>query len=150
MPSFLAQQVAAQSIINLTKILEIIATAVGVGIAAYSLINRYADTISKQIKEVKSLTDRNNSNIQNRSEEIKIKTDGLYGFIDKIQLHQAEAIKETNQKVSNLEKELKSNTDLTGSTIERLNRLERLINSQTLQLKESISDIQHNSGEKDN
>jgi predicted nucleic acid-binding Zn-ribbon protein len=136
-----------QSITVLTTGLEIIATAIGVGIAAYSLINRYADKIIKQLKEVKSLTDRNNNNIESRSEEIKIKTDGLYGFIDRVQSHHSKAIGETNKKISNLEKDLKTNTELTSSTIERLNQLERL-NSQTSQLKESISDIHNNSGEK--
>jgi hypothetical protein len=141
-PSPLVQPtpVQAPSLVFLTNALQIIATAVGVGIAAYTLVNTYAGAILKQIKEVKSLTDRNNNSIQNRSEEIKIKTDGLYTFIDRVQKHQSQAIGETNQKISGVEEELKRNTELTGSNSERIAKLERMINSQTIELKESFGE----------
>ncbi len=141
-PSPLVQPtpVQAPSLIFLTNALQIIATAVGVGIAAYTLVNTYAGAILKQIKEVKSLTDRNNNSIQNRSEEIKIKTDGLYTFIDRVQKHQSQAIGETNKKISGVEEELRKNTGLTESNSERIARLERMIDSQTIELKESFGE----------
>jgi Na+-translocating ferredoxin:NAD+ oxidoreductase RNF subunit RnfB len=138
-PSLQPQPVQPPSLIFLNNALQIIATAVGTAVAAYLLVNKYADKIIKLIREVKSLTDRNNNNIESRSEEIKIKTDGLYGFIDQVQKHQAKAISETSHQIYTVSEELKKNTELTSNNCTRIEKLEKLINSQS-ETKESLDD----------
>jgi hypothetical protein len=127
-PPLPPQSIQSSALDFLGQFLQIVSTAAGVGVAAYVLFYKHSDAIIKQVKEIKNLTNRNNANIENRSAEIQIKTDGLYGFIDQIQKHQASAIGEANQKISEVQNELEKNTELTSDNCQRIEQLEKLLN----------------------
>jgi predicted nucleic acid-binding Zn-ribbon protein len=137
----LAQVSQSPALANLSLVLEALASAVGVGIAAYVLVETKGRAVFNQFKEVKNLSNRNNENIVTKANEIKDQAQDLKQFVDTIQKHQARNIDEANKKVSLALDALAENTEITKANQARIARLEDAIASYQTEVKEITTDI---------